>query len=96
VQWFFGALYVALLIYVIVLLLRLVFDWIQVFARDWRPRGATLVLAEATYTLTDPPLRLLRRLIPPLRLGGVQLDLGYLVLMLACTFAMRIVGSLAA
>lgn len=95
-QWFFGALYVALLIYVIVLLLRLVFDWIQVFARDWRPRGATLVLAEATYTLTDPPLRLLRRLIPPLRLGGVQLDLGYLVLMLACTFAMRIVGSLAA
>jgi len=96
VQWFFGALYVALLVYVIVLLLRLVFDWIQVFARDWRPRGATLVLAEATYTLTDPPLRLLRRLIPPLRLGGVQLDLGYLVLMLACTFAMRIVGSLAA
>ena len=95
-QWFFGVLYVALLIYVIVLLLRLVFDWIQVFARDWRPRGATLVLAEATYTLTDPPLRLLRRLIPPLRLGGVQLDLGYLVLMLACTFAMRIVGSLAA
>lgn len=95
-QWFFGALYVALLIYVIVLLLRLVFDWIQVFARDWRPRGATLVVAEATYTLTDPPLRLLRRLIPPLRLGGVQLDLGYLVLMLACTFAMRIVGSLAA
>ncbi len=95
-QWFFGALYVALLIYVIVLLLRLVFDWIQVFARDWRPRGATLLIAEATYTLTDPPLRLLRRLIPPLRLGGVQLDLGYLVLMLACTFAMRIVGSLAA
>lgn len=95
-QWVFGALYVALLVYVVVLLLRLVFDWIQVFARDWKPRGLTLVVAEATYTVTDPPLRLLRRLIPPLRLGGVQLDLGYLVLMLACTFAMRIVGSLAA
>lgn len=94
-EWVFGALYLALLIYVIVLLLRLVFDWIQVFARDWRPRGFTLIVAEAVYTLTDPPLRLLRRLIPPLRLGGVQLDLGYLILMLACTFAMRIVASLA-
>jgi YggT family protein len=96
VQWVFGALYLALLVYVIVLLLRLVFDWIQVFARDWRPRGLTLVLAETTYTLTDPPLRLLRRIIPPLRLGGVQLDLGYLILMLGCTFAMRIVGAFAA
>lgn len=91
----FGVLYLALLIYVVILLLRLVFDWIQVFARDWRPRGVTLVVAEAAYTLTDPPLRALRRLIPPLRLGGVQLDLGFLVLMLACTFALRIVGALA-
>lgn len=95
-EWVFSALYLALLVYVIVLLLRLVFDWIQVFARDWRPRGATLVVAEAAYTVTDPPLRLLRRVIPPLRLGGVQLDLGFLILMLGCTFAMRIVGALAA
>jgi YggT family protein len=96
VQWVFGIAYLALLVYVIILLLRLVFDWIQVFSRDWRPRGVVLVVAESVYTVTDPPLRMLRRIIPPLRFGGVQLDLGYLVLMLVCTFAMRIVGALAA
>jgi len=67
-----------------------------VFSRDWRPRGLVLVVAESVYTVTDPPLRMLRRVIPPLRFGGVQLDLGYLVLMLLCTFAMRIVGAFAA
>ena len=76
---------VALLLYVFFLLLigRLVLDWVQVFARDWRPRGVALVIAEAIYTPTDPPLRALRRVIPPLRLGGVQVDLAFLVLMLA-------------
>ena len=76
---------VALLLYVFFLLLigRLVLDWVQVFARDWRPRGVVLVIAEAIYTPTDPPLRALRRVIPPLRLGGVQVDLAFLVLMLA-------------
>ena len=88
--------YTLLLVYVLVLLLRLVFDWIQVFARDWRPRGVVLLVAEAAYTVTDPPLRVLRRLIPPLRLGGIQLDLAYLVLMLACTISMQIVQYAAA
>lgn len=62
---------------------RLVFDWIQMFARDWRPRGVVLVIAEAFYTVTDPPLKALRRVIPPLRLGGVALDLAFLLLFLA-------------
>lgn len=88
--------YLALLLYVLVLLLRLVFDWVQVFVRDWRPRGAVLVVAEGAYTLTDPPLRTLRRVIPPLRLGSIQLDLAFLVLMLACTFSMQIVQYVAA
>ena len=61
---------------------RLILDWIRVFARDWRPRGIVLVLAEAVYTLTDPPLNALRRIIPPLRLGGASIDLAFLVLVL--------------
>lgn len=93
-SWVFGALYLALLVYVLILVLRLVFDWVQVFARDWRPRGLVLVVAETAYTLTDPPLRFLRRVIPPLRIGAVQLDLAFLVLMLGCSFALSIVGSL--
>ncbi len=91
-----GIVYTLLLIYVLILLVRLVLDWIQVFSRDWRPRGPILVLAEAAYTVTDPPLRAIRRVIPPLRLGGIQLDLGYLLLMLGCTISMQIVQYAAA
>lgn len=75
-----------LLLYLLVLVARLVFDWIQVFARSWRPTGPVLVLANGIYALTDPPLRALRRLIPPLRIGPVALDLGFLVLFLAVSF----------
>ncbi len=59
---------------------RLIFDWIQAFARDWRPAGPVLVVAEGVYSVTDPPLRALRRVIPPLRLGAVQIDLAFTVL----------------
>jgi len=71
-----------LFLYFLVLIGRLVFDWIQVFSRDWRPTGPVLVVAEGIYSLTDPPLRALRKVIPPLRLGGVALDLAFLVLIL--------------
>jgi YggT family protein len=70
------------------LICRLVLDWIQVLAREWRPSGPVLVLAEAIYTVTDPPLKFLRRLIPPLSLGSVRLDLAFLVLMLAVSFTL--------
>ncbi|WP_106819063.1 YggT family protein [Janibacter massiliensis] len=69
-----------LYLYLVLLLIRLVLEWIQVFARDWRPRGVVLVLAEGVYTATDPPLRALRKVIPPLRIGSVQLDLSFLLL----------------
>lgn len=69
-------------LYFLVLIARLVFDYVQLFARSWRPRGVMLVLAEGVYSLTDPPLRALRRVIPPLRLGVVSLDLSFLVLII--------------
>jgi YggT family protein len=81
----------ALFLFFIVLLGRLVLDWVQAFARQWRPRGALLVVAELIYTVTDPPLRALRKVIPPLTLGSVRLDLAFLVLMVATTVLMRIV-----
>jgi YggT family protein len=67
-------------IYLIVLIARIVIDYVFIFARDWRPTGVVLVLVEGIYTVTDPPLRLLRRFIPPLRIGGVSLDLAFTVL----------------
>jgi YggT family protein len=71
-------------LFLIFLLGRAVLDWVQFFAREWRPKGASLVIAEAVYTVTDPPLKLLRRLIPPLRLGNVSLDVAYMVLFAIC------------
>jgi YggT family protein len=76
------------------LICRLVLDWIQVLARQWRPHGPILLLAEGVYTVTDPPLKFLRRLIPPLSLGGVRLDLAFLVLILVVSLALRLLQSI--
>jgi YggT family protein len=79
-----GILNALLLIYVLVLLGRLILEYIPMFNREWRPRGAMLVVAEVVFTLTDPPLKFFRRFIPPLRLGPIALDLGFPLTMLSC------------
>ena len=68
--------------YILFVLARLVADWVQMFARSWAPRGPVLVLMEIIYTATDPPIRLFRRFIPPLRLGGASLDLSVIFVLL--------------
>jgi YggT family protein len=69
-----------LAIYLFVLIVRMIFSWIQAFSRDWHPAGILLVVAESVFTVTDPPLKFLRRFIPPLRLGMVAMDLSFMVL----------------
>lgn len=76
------------------LICRLVLDWIQALSRGWRPRGPVLVVAEGIYTVTDPPLKFLRRLIPPLSLGSIRLDLAFLVLMLAVSLTLSLLQRL--
>jgi YggT family protein len=83
-------LYYVVFIFFIILIGRLVIDWIRVFARDWTPRGPILVVCEGIYSATDPPLKALRRLLPPLRIGQVQLDLAFIVLFLIVTIAMAL------
>jgi YggT family protein len=87
-------LYLVLWLFFVALLVRLVFDFVQMFARSWVPKGIVLVLLEAVYTVTDPPLRALRRIIPPLRLGSIALDLGFLVLIIAVQIALAVVAPL--
>jgi YggT family protein len=96
VTFVLGLLQLAVVVFVLILLVRLVLDLVQNFARDWRPTGAALVVAEIAYSVTDPPLRALRRVIPPLSLGPVRLDLAFLVLMLGCSFLISLLGWLAA
>jgi YggT family protein len=85
---------IALWLFFVLLIARLVLDYIQMFARSWRPTGALLVVAEVVYTITDPPLKALRRLIPPLRLGSITLDLSFLVLVVLVQIGIYLAGYL--
>lgn len=70
---------------------RIVIELVRVFARDWRPSGGVAIALESIYTVTDPPVRLVRRVIPPVRIGGVGLDLSIMVLLLVVFILMRLV-----
>jgi YggT family protein len=74
-------LYTLLGIFLILMLIRLVVDWVQVFARSWTPRGPVLFVLEIVYTITDPPIMFVRRFVPPLRLGAVALDTSFLIVL---------------
>ena len=78
----------------VALLGRLVLDWVQMFARSWRPKGIALVAASGIYAVTDPPMNALRRLVPPLRVGGVALDLGFLILVFAVSILESILAGM--
>jgi YggT family protein len=72
----------ALWIFVGLMLVRLVIDWVMVFARNFRPTGLVAASLEIAYSVTDPPIRALRRVIPPLRLGNASVDLAFIVLII--------------
>ncbi len=83
--------YFALLLYFFVMWARFLLELAQNFARNWRPTGFGLVLAELAFTLTDPPIRAVRRVVPPLRLGGVAIDFGWSIVMLVVVILMSVV-----
>lgn len=78
-------------VFLLLLIGRLILSWVQAFARDWRPHGPVLVIAEVVFTATDPPLRFLRRYIPTLRLGTVALDLSFMLLFLVVLVLWQVV-----
>ncbi|MEG9247744.1 YggT family protein [Arthrobacter sp. Soc17.1.1.1] len=91
----FALIYLVLMLFQLALILRIIYDAVQGFARDWRPQKLALVVASGVYSATDPPIKALRRLIPPLRLGGVQLDLAFLVLFIVVLILMSVSAGLA-
>ncbi|KSU66981.1 MULTISPECIES: YggT family protein [Micrococcaceae] len=90
----FGIIYLALAILQILLLMRIVLDITESFARHWRPKGIALIAATAIVSITDPPLRWLRRRIKPLDLGGIRLDLSFLLLFIVVMLLKAVVNSL--
>jgi YggT family protein len=91
VQIFGQTLYIILLVFIGLLWIRFIVDWDQVFARQWEPRGPLLVALEGVYSATDPPIVALRRVIPPLRIGSVALDLSFLLVMVAAWLLLNVV-----
>lgn len=86
----FTILYFLLLLYFFVMWGRFALDIVQAYNRSWRPRGGLLVVSEVVYTLTDPPIRTVRKALPPLRMGPVALDFGWTIVMLVVIIAMTI------
>jgi len=79
--------------FILLLWIRLVMGIVQGFARSWHPHGPVLVVLEAVFSLTDPPVRLVRRVLPPLRLGGVALDLSVGLVLIAAYVLQAVVRS---
>jgi YggT family protein len=85
-----------LLVFLVLLFARFVVDWVMVLARSWRPSGLVAAGLEVVYAATDPPLKAIRKVIPPLNLGSIRLDLAFMVLLIAVYILRGITTSLAA
>ena len=92
---FWGVIGYVLYLYILVILARFVVEATRQFARSWRPAGVAAVGLEMVYVATDPPVKLLRRLIPPLQLGSIRLDLSIMILLLVILALYWLVLSLA-
>ncbi len=84
-----------LLVFLILLFARFVVDWVMVLARSWRPSGFVAAGLEVVYATTDPPLKVIRKVIPPLNLGSIRLDLAFMVLLIAVYILRSVTLSLA-
>jgi len=86
--------YQILWLYLLLMIGRLVFDYVQMFARSWKPSGFMLVLVELIYSFTDPPLNFIRRFVPPLKIGSVSLDISFLIVIIGIQVAMSLAASI--
>jgi YggT family protein len=92
---FWEILSTVLLVFLVLLFARFVVDWVMVLARSWRPTGLVAAGLEVVFATTDPPLKAIRKVIPPLNLGTIRLDLGFMVLLIAVFILKGIVDGLA-
>nr|WP_255717277.1 YggT family protein [Corynebacterium sp. ACRPH] len=79
--------------YILILILRIIIEMIQSFSRNWRPQRWFSIVAEPLFVVTDPPVKALRKLIPPVQLGGVGLDVSVLVLFFGLQLLTMLLGA---
>ena len=80
--------YAVLVVFIGFMWVRFIAGWVMVFARSWSPRGVVLVFLEASFTTTDPPIKALDRVIPPLRLGNFALNLSFPIVFI-CAYVLK-------
>ena len=85
--------YFALLVFLLLLVFRLIMEYVFLLARSYQPTGLVAAALELAYSVTDPPLKALRRVIPPLRIGQVSLDLGFIILFIVVRILLGVVGA---
>ena len=83
--------YWALNLFLFALIARLILDYVRMFSPNWRPKGVVLAAAELVYSITDKPLAFTRQFVPPLRLGGIAIDLSFIVVFFVVQLLMRLV-----
>ena len=79
--------------YILILILRIIIEMIQSFSRNWRPQRWFSIVAEPLFVVTDPPVKALRKLIPPVQLGGVGLDVSVFVLFFGLQLLTMLLGA---
>jgi YggT family protein len=87
IQW-------VLWIFLLILFARMILSWVPVLVRDWEPKGPMLVFAEIIYSITDPPLKLLRKVLRPVRIGNMMLDLAFIGLAIIVAILMQVNAAL--
>ena len=87
-------LFVALVVFVALMWVRLILDWVRALRPEWRPTGLLLLVAEVCFTVTDPPVRLVRRVVKPIAVGGARLDFAWSIVLVLALVLLYVVGPL--
>jgi len=90
VQSVASAAHFALVVFLVFLIFRLIMEYVFMLARSYTPTGLVAVVLELAYSVTDPPLKALRRVLPPLRIGQISLDLAFIVLFILVRILMEV------
>jgi YggT family protein len=81
-------------IFQLILLARVVLDWAVLLAGSPSPGSAREKFTPVIYRITEPVLAPVRKLVPPLRIGGVGLDLAFIIVFIAVIVLRMVVSRL--
>jgi YggT family protein len=80
-----------LLLFQLLLIVRAILDWTGVAAGPAAPGSVRARVVGGVRAVTEPVLAPVRQVVPPLRLGGVALDLSFLVVFIAVFLVRQLV-----